>query len=103
MKAADPQEIEIGEEAMVARVMDGLNHEAILAPIKGAPGISSVTVDGLKLAAHGGEPVFQLDLSLVLESRGRIELPMPSLSRDKEALARRCRKFWRRLVSHHKG
>ena len=103
MIAADPREIETGEEAMVARVMDGMNKEFIASLFSGLPGIASVDMKGLQLAAHKGEPVFQLDLLVHVSGRAQVELALPHISRDKEALARRSRKFWEGLVERHKS
>ncbi|MCG8472029.1 MAG: hypothetical protein MI742_09250 [Desulfobacterales bacterium] len=96
--AADPQEIEEGEEAMVSRVVDGLNPEPVISFLKNVFNVDAVEVEGVHLAAYKGEPVFRLDLALSISKRGEITVPLPHICRDKDELARRSRLFWRNLV-----
>ncbi|WP_300672194.1 hypothetical protein [Desulfoluna sp.] len=97
MIAADPAEIKIGEEAMVERVRDGLDCEALQSLLARDRSLTSFAVDDVTLAAHNGELVFKVDLSLSVEQSITVELGLPHLCRDKEELALRCRRFWRHL------
>ena len=97
MIAAEPNEIEIGEEAMVDRVRDGLNRDALEGLLSHGVALSSFEVAGVSIAAHRGEPVFKVDLSLAVESSITVELAIPHLCCDKDELALRSRRFWRNL------
>jgi|GEM_PF-2684845 len=97
MIAADPIEIQIGEEAMADRVRDGLDRDALEELLARGLSLTSFEVGDVSVAAHKGEPVFKVDLSLAVESSITVELGMPHLCRDKEELALRSRRFWRGL------
>ena len=97
MIAAEPNEIKIGEEAMVDRVREGLNRDAIEGLLAREVSLVSFEVEGVSIAAHQGEPVFKVDLSLAVESSITVELAIPHLCCDKEELALRSRRFWRNL------
>lgn len=102
--AADPAEIKIGEEAMIERVRDGLDRDALKGMLAHGLALRSFEVDRVDIAAHNGELVFQVDLSLAVDSSVTVELGLPQLCRDKEALALRSQRFWRDLkASCRKG
>jgi len=95
--AADPAEIKIGEEAMIERVREGLDGDALEGLLAQGLSLRSFDVDDVSIAAHNGELVFQVELSLWVESSVTVELGLPHLCRDKEELAFRSRRFWREL------
>lgn len=97
MIAADPMEIQIGEEAMAERVCDGLDRDALEGLLAQGLALTSFAVVGVTITAHKGEPVFKVDLSLQVESSITVEMELPHLCRDKEELALRSRRFWRDL------
>jgi hypothetical protein len=97
MIAADPIEIQIGEEAMVEQVREGLDRDALEGLLANGLALTSFAVAGVAIAAHNGEPVFKVDLSLEVESSITVELALPHLCRDREELALRSRRFWRGL------
>ncbi len=97
MIAADPIEIQTGEEAMVERVCEGLDRDALETLLGRGLALTSFEVAGVTIAAHKGEPVFKVDLSLEVGSSITVELGLPHLCRDKEELALRSRRFWRDL------
>jgi len=95
--AADPAEIKIGEEAMIERVREGLDGDALQGLLAHGLSLRSFDVEDVAIAAHNGELVFQVDLSVWVDSSVTVELGLPHLCRDKEELALRCRRFWREL------
>ncbi len=97
MIVADPSEIETGEEAMIERIRDGLNRDALEGLLADGLTLSAFEVGDISMMAHGGEPVFKVDLMLRVESSLSVDLTLPPLYWDKEGLAFRSRCFWEGL------
>ena len=98
MIVADPIEIEIGEEAMVERVRDGLSRDTLEGLLSHGLALASFEVGEVSMVAYGGEPVFKVDLILQVESSITVDLELPPFHWDKEVLAFRSRRFWEGLT-----